>query len=287
MGELEKKLIEPGADKIKLWVRYIDDIFVVWQGPQTDFEHFVQQCNKLHPTIKFTSECSETEINFLDMTIHKGTNFQTKHTLDIKMYTKPTNTQAYVHASSFHPGGVGKSIALGESYRALRTNTDKVNFLQQIHKVQNALLSRGYDEKIIKPLIRRVRYKDRHTIIHKSKQTAIQTPGTPTMALTYNTHVSQFRTELNLIWMDVKKNPLLNELFPMPPRIALKKNRSLSNMLVSAKLKHQTPRNVPQDSQPFDIYQHCRVPADYPNNILKRVSGPADLGVTSSCDHVN
>ena len=287
MGELEKKLIEPGADKIKLWVRYIDDIFVVWQGPQTDFEHFVQQCNKLHPTIKFTSECSETEINFLDMTIHKGTNFQAKHTLDIKTYTKPTNTQAYVHASSFHPGGVGKSIALGESYRALRTNTDKVNFLQQIHKVQNALLSRGYDEKIIKPLIRRVRYKDRHTIIHKSKQTAIQTPGTPTMALTYNTHVSQFRTELNLIWMDVKKNPLLNELYPMPPRIALKKNRSLSNMLVSAKLKNQTPRNVPQDSQPFDIYQHCRVPANYPNNILKRVSGPADLGVTSSCDHVN
>ena len=143
MGELEKKLIEPGADKIKLWVHYIDDIFVVWQGPQTDFEHLVQQCNKLHPTIKFTSECSATEINFLDMTIY----FQTKHTLDIKTYTKPTNTQAYVHASSFHPGGVGKSIALGESYRALRTNTDKVDFLQQIHNIQNALLSRGYDEK--------------------------------------------------------------------------------------------------------------------------------------------
>ena len=124
MGELEKKLIDPDAEKIKLWICYIDDIFMVWQGPQTDFEHFVQQCNKLHPTIKFTSECSETEINFLNMTIYKGTNFQTKHTLDIKTYTKPTNTQAYVHASSFHPGGVGKSIALGESYRALRTNTD-------------------------------------------------------------------------------------------------------------------------------------------------------------------
>ena len=96
-----------------------------------DFEHFVQQCNKLHPTIKFTSECSETEINFLDMTIYKD--------------------------PLFHPGGVGKSTALGESYRAFRTNTDKVNFLQQIHKVQNALISRGYDEKIIKPLIRRVR----------------------------------------------------------------------------------------------------------------------------------
>ena len=33
MGELEKKLIELDAEKIKLWVRYIDDIFMVWQGP--------------------------------------------------------------------------------------------------------------------------------------------------------------------------------------------------------------------------------------------------------------
>eukprot|EP00731_Ephydatia_muelleri_P007499 Em0003g1747a len=29
MGELEKKLIEPDAEKIKLWVRYIDDIFML------------------------------------------------------------------------------------------------------------------------------------------------------------------------------------------------------------------------------------------------------------------
>ena len=115
MGELEQKLIQLAADKIKLWVRYIDDIFLIWLGDRTSFENFVQSCNKLHPTIKFTSECSATEINFLDMTIYKGTDFQTKQILDIKTYTKPTNKQTYVHGSSFHPPGIGKSIALGES----------------------------------------------------------------------------------------------------------------------------------------------------------------------------
>ena len=204
------------------------------------------------------------------MTIYKGTRFQDRHMLDIKTYTKPTNTQAYVHGSSFHPNGIGKSIALGEAYRALRTNTDKTNFLQQILKVQNALLSRGYREKVIKNLIKRVRYKDRHTVIYKSKQKVTQTPSTPTIALTYNTHISQVRTELNLIWNDVQKNPFLNKLYPTPPRIALKKNRSLGNILVSAKLNKQTPRNVPQEDQLFDIYKQCRVPADYPNNILKQ-----------------
>ena len=277
MGELETRLIDLQSDKIKLWVRYIDDIFVAWQGTQTDFDNFVQQCNKLHTSIKFTSECSTTEINFLDMTVFKGPNFQQRQKLDIKTFKKPTNKQAYVHGSSFHPPGIGKSIALGESYRALRTNTDKTNFFKQIDSVQNALLSRGYKQTVIKPLIRRVRFKDRHTVLYKYKRTKTQTLGTPTMVLTYNTHVSQVRKELNKIWEDFQQNPTLNALYPMPPRIAQKKNRSLGNILVSAKLKKQTPREMPPDNQPIDVYQHCRVPAEYPRNILKHKEKTTDI----------
>eukprot|EP00731_Ephydatia_muelleri_P005538 Em0002g1714a len=287
MGELETRLIDLQSDKIKLWVRYIDDIFVAWQGTQTDFDNFVQQCNKLHTSIKFTSECSTTEINFLDMTVLKGPNFQQRQKLDIKTFKKPTNKQAYVHGSSFHPPGIGKSIALGESYRALRTNTDKTNFLKQIDSVHNALLSRGYKQTVIKPLIRRVRFKDRHTVLYKNKRTKTQTLGTPTMVLTYNTHVSQARKELNKIWEDVQQNPILSALYPMPPRIAPKKNRSLGNILVSAKLKKQTPREMPPDYQPIDVYQHCRVPAEYPRNILKHKEKTADIRNHLEMDHVH
>eukprot|EP00731_Ephydatia_muelleri_P016901 Em0009g1325a len=144
MGELETRLIDLQSDKIKLWVRYIDDIFVAWQGTQTDFDNFVQQCNKLHTSIKF----STTEINFLDMTVFKGPNFQQRQKLDIKTFKKTykqTGIRPWILFS--HPPGIGKSIALGESYRALRTNTDKTNFLKQIDSVQNALLSRGYNKQ--------------------------------------------------------------------------------------------------------------------------------------------
>ena len=63
----------------------------------------------------------------------------------------------------------------------------------------------------------------------------------------------------------------------MPPRIAQKKNRSLGNILVSAKLKKQTPREMPPDYQPIDVYQHCRIPAEYPRNILKHKEKTADI----------
>ena len=222
MGELEQILIQPNADKIKLWVRYIDDILILWSGIQLEFQTFLLNCNKLHPTIKFTGECSPNEIHFLDATIYKGTNFQNKHTLDTKTYTKPTNKQTYVHSSSFHPKGTGKSIALGEAYRFLRTNTDKSNFKQQILKLQKALLARGYKNKATKTLLKKIHFKDWEHVIHKQTE-KIAIPETPVMAITYNTHVPRVRAK---IWLDIKKDPLLNYLFPAPPRITLKRSRS-------------------------------------------------------------
>ena len=62
-----------------------------------------------------------------------------------------------------------------------------------------------------------------------------------------------------------KKDLVLNRLFPEsdPPRIALKKNKSLGNMLVRARLKKETPHTYPNDPQHLDIYKQCSVSANY------------------------
>ena len=266
MGELEQTLIKMGYDKIKLWLRYIDDIFVAWHGTNTDFETFLQKCNEAHPTMKFTGEYSPEQAHFLDTTIYKGTNFQSKQTLDIKTYIKPTNKQAYVHGSSFHPESITKSITLGETYRFLRTNSDETNFNQQTQKLETALIDRGYKKDTVKTLIRQIHFKDRHKILYKKKEKT-NLPDTPFLSLTYNTHIPRVREKLTQIWEDVKIDPLLNQLFPVTPRIALKKNRSLSNYFVRAKLQKQTPRPIQRLTQYPNTYELCRVPANYPANL--------------------
>ena len=90
------------------------------------------------------------------------------------------------------------------------------------------------------------------------------------MAMTYNTHVPRVREELHRIRLDAKGDPLLNQLFPTPPRIALKKNKSLRDMLVRAKLRNETPLTYPNDTKHLDVYKHCSIPADYPYNLLRR-----------------
>ena len=71
--------------------RYIDDIFIIWTGSDEDLETFMGKINSTHPTIKFTHECDDNELTFLDMTVYKGPTFTETGILDIKTHIKKTN----------------------------------------------------------------------------------------------------------------------------------------------------------------------------------------------------
>ena len=95
MGQIEPKLIALAPTNIAMWKRFIDDIFIIWMGNESDLKKFI---NRAHPTIKFTHEYSDRELTFLDTTIYKGPDFETTGILDIKTHIKPTNKQQlYTH----------------------------------------------------------------------------------------------------------------------------------------------------------------------------------------------
>ena len=49
--------------------RYINDVFFNWEHGEESLKVFIDQVNMFHPTIKFTAEYSEEEVNFLDLNI--------------------------------------------------------------------------------------------------------------------------------------------------------------------------------------------------------------------------
>ena len=53
---LAKNLTENGEDPIRLFKRFLDDIFIVWKGTIEELQTFLEEMNSLHPTIKFTAE---------------------------------------------------------------------------------------------------------------------------------------------------------------------------------------------------------------------------------------
>ena len=86
MGWFEEKFIFPLLTNLSdFYLRFIDDIFLVWNGTKAEFDGFLKK-NECHPEY----EMSQTEINFLDTTV-----FKVDNKLRTKVYVKPTDRQSY------------------------------------------------------------------------------------------------------------------------------------------------------------------------------------------------
>ena len=58
----------------KLYLRFIDDIFLIWAGTADQLMKFKQQINEVHPSTKFDFNFSNKEINFLVTVVYKTGN---------------------------------------------------------------------------------------------------------------------------------------------------------------------------------------------------------------------
>ena len=148
MAKIETTLIQQSETKQKEWRRYIDDIFSLWDNDKKDLDHFIEQGNKFHPSIKFTAEISENEVTFLDIVVKKE-RFTKESILDIKTQYKPTETFQYTHFNSCHPPGVKNGFNKGEAITLLRTNSSKTTFQDSLVKFKRHLRTRGYPKTVI------------------------------------------------------------------------------------------------------------------------------------------
>ena len=169
MGKLEEKLKDKGKPHILLWKRFIDDIFIIWDGTEAEFHEYMTELNQIHDTIKFTHEILPSKLTFLDITLYKGSRFQENKILDIKIHIKPTNKQLYIHATSYHPPPTIVAISKGEAKRYLRTNSDPQNFDKMILKLTHKLKERGYKQNQITRHIKSVKFNQRKETLSKTK----------------------------------------------------------------------------------------------------------------------
>ena len=103
MDKFERDMLESFEEKhgtrTAVWFRFIDDIFFIWEGDNQSLSQFIEHCNEfskasnMRSSIKFTSSCSQNEVNFLDMTAR----LEEGH-LVTNLFTKAVDTHSYLHA---------------------------------------------------------------------------------------------------------------------------------------------------------------------------------------------
>jgi hypothetical protein len=141
MAALEERLLATSRHKPTTWLRYIDDILIIWNQGEDKLKEFLAHLNNHHATIKFTHEYSREQVNFLDVVIHRR-----GHSLETSLYSKPTDARNYLHYESYHPRTTLQAIPFSQFLRIKRICSTKYYYDQACHLIYRSLQNRGYPE---------------------------------------------------------------------------------------------------------------------------------------------
>ena len=172
MGMFEERYIYLLIKKISnFYLRFIDNIFLIWTGTTDQLMTFKQQINEVHPSIKFDFDFSNKEINFLDTVLYKTQSGK----LETKLYRKESDQQAYLHRKSEHPESLKRSILFSQGLRLRRICSTNNEFQDGCDKLRNKLIERRYKQQELNEVIERTKTLDRKNLLEeKAKNKVIE-----------------------------------------------------------------------------------------------------------------
>ena len=103
----------------------------------------------MHNNLNFTHVGSSNSVDFLDITIFKGQQFQDKGLFDVSPFQKPMNKYLYIPLFSHHCANVFKSFIQAEIQRYTRNSTDPLHVILMRRLLRDRLIARGYPPRYL------------------------------------------------------------------------------------------------------------------------------------------
>ena len=148
MGKFERNFIYPCLQTFaNFYCQFIDDIFLLWKGSETQLVDFITRLNSRHPTIKFDFKYSQSSIEFLDTKIYKN---KEKNKLLTTIYQKPTDRRNFLDPTSTHPKSLINSIPFSSQALRLKqicSETSGIN--KYLNDLKESFINRGYKEHFL------------------------------------------------------------------------------------------------------------------------------------------
>ena len=80
-------------EKVITFLRFTDDLFMIWTGTEEDLLKFINELNQKHKTIKFDFKYSKTKIEFLDVLVKTSITNYKQHFMKNQPIAKAICTQ--------------------------------------------------------------------------------------------------------------------------------------------------------------------------------------------------
>ena len=128
VAECEEAALSKCSKSPVLYLRYMDDILIILPHSKEEFWNFLDILNQQDDNIKLKATISDQSVDILDVTIYKGTRFETSGYLEYKVCFKHTDTHQLLYRKSFHPHHTFKGIVKSQIIRFHRNSSNKQNF---------------------------------------------------------------------------------------------------------------------------------------------------------------
>ena len=142
-------------ENILLWVRFIDDVFGIWNNTEELFLTFIQELNQRCAEfgIEYDKWEIDTSVNFLDTTcfLHHSVAVTEDETPTIqhKLYRKPTDARRYLKPDSHHPPHVFPATVKSQMKRIFRLNSCPDHLNTDLNQLVEDLVNNGYDKEMV------------------------------------------------------------------------------------------------------------------------------------------
>jgi len=161
------------------YVRYIDDIFLVYKGSRTDLQSLLNEMSQKFSPFKIGWEISSSleAKPFLDMELFFEQGFGPVG-LQTRVYRKRMNKHQYIPWSSAHPIAVKKAFIKAELTRFMTISSSRKLYEERVMEFMDALNRRGYPASTLRLWTKQVNYKDRLSSLLNDKE---KSKGLPLM----------------------------------------------------------------------------------------------------------
>jgi hypothetical protein len=219
-----------------IWLRFIDDIFLVWTHGEEALHDFVTFLNSRVETMNFTLEFSTASVNFLDTKVKKvGTRLYTD------LYCKPTDSHSYLQYSSAHPQRCKDSIPFSQFLRVRRICSLTTDFEQHILTFMMHFLRRGYPMPLLEKAAQMARDLDRLKLLNPESVDDEDDKGTVEeqkvfLITTFHPTDHSLRKIVFNNWDYLGKSPTTSGLHDRKLMVGYRRPKNLKEFLVRANI---------------------------------------------------
>ena len=243
MASIEQTLIDNSPLMPLFYVRFIDDIFMIWTHGSEELEQFTTRANSSHPSIKFTTEISSSNLTFLHVLISV-----TATGIKTSLYRKPTDRHTYLMYCGFHPHDIKSAIVFIQILRLKRICPDILDYEHEVKIPTQGVLSRGYLYKLISEHINRVSH-----ITQTKTLTCNSNEKTNEKRITFITQfhpsIATLLKKVNKAWLNIHIDNCLSNALSNPIMLANKQSLNPQQLPTHSKsifLQHSQPCRKPQ-----------------------------------------